>query len=60
MEAKRRCAEVERLRRAVGAESRGGSLFIESIKRAGVAGLLSSAAEDVQQACDALAGSLAE
>jgi len=60
VEAKRQCAEVERARRAVGAESRAGSLFIESIKRGEIAGLLSSAAESVQRACDALAGSLSE
>lgn len=60
VEAKRHGAEVERVRRAVGADSRGGALFLESIKRGEIAGLLSSAAEDVQRACDALAGSLAE
>ena len=60
VEAKRLCSEVERLRRAVGAESRDSVFFIESIKRSEIAGLLSAAAEAVQRACDALSGSLAE
>ena len=60
VEAKRQGAAVERLCRAVRAESNDSPLLIESIKRTGVASLLSSAAEAVQQACDALAGSLAE
>ncbi|OGR96626.1 MAG: hypothetical protein A2V88_01890 [Elusimicrobia bacterium RBG_16_66_12] len=60
LEAKRHGSEVERLRRAVRAESNDSPLFVESIKRGEVADLLSSAAEAVQQACDALAGSLSE
>ncbi|MEK7381728.1 MAG: hypothetical protein AAB262_00395 [Elusimicrobiota bacterium] len=60
VEAKRHACEVERMCRAVRAESDDSALFVESLKRAGIAGLLSSAAEAVQQACDALAGSLAE
>lgn len=60
VEAKRHGREVERLRRVVRAESHDSPFFVESVKRDEVAGLLSAAAEAVQQACDALAGSLSE
>jgi len=60
IEAKRRAAAVERRRRAVSAEGRESVSFVESAKRGEVSLRLSSAAEAVQQACDALAGSLAE
>lgn len=59
VEAKRLAAEVERLRRAVRAESHEGPSFVAGIKRGEVALRLSSAAEAAQQACDALAESLA-
>ncbi|OGS36017.1 MAG: hypothetical protein A2506_03070 [Elusimicrobia bacterium RIFOXYD12_FULL_66_9] len=60
VESKRHASEAGRRCRAVRAEANGSHLIIESIKRSEIAGLLSSAAEAVQQACDALAGSLSE
>ncbi len=58
--AKRECADVERLRRAARARASESPLFVVAVKRSEIASLLSSAAEALQQACDALAGSLAE
>jgi len=60
LEAKRRAAAVERRRRVIRAEAHESVAFVESAKRGEVSLRLSSAAEAVQQACDALAGSLAE
>lgn len=59
-EAKRWCADVERRRRVVRASAHESPLFVEAVKRKEIAWQLSSAAEVLQQACDALAGSLAE
>jgi hypothetical protein len=59
-DAKRWCADVERRRRAARGEAAESIRFVDSFKRGEIASLLSSAAEAVQQACDALAGSLAE
>jgi hypothetical protein len=59
-DAKRWCADVERRRRETRARARESSYFVEAVKRSEIAGRLSSAAEALQQACDALAGSLAE
>jgi hypothetical protein len=50
---------VERRRREEFRAARESSFFIESVKRSEIATRLSSAAEALQQACDALAGSLA-
>jgi hypothetical protein len=60
IEAKRWAADVERRRRAELKDARESAFFIESVKRSEIASRLSSAAEALQQACDALAGSLAE
>ncbi|MFI5362883.1 MAG: hypothetical protein ACHQ49_13005 [Elusimicrobiota bacterium] len=59
-DAKRRAASVERRRRAVRAAARESPFFADAVKRGEVASRLSAAAESLQQACDALAGSLAE
>jgi hypothetical protein len=59
-EAKRRAADVERRRRAVRAAAHESPFFVAGAKRSEIAARLSSAAEALQQACDALAGSLAE
>jgi hypothetical protein len=58
--AKRECADVERRRRATRADAHESSFFVEAVKRSETASRLSAAAEALQQACDALAGSLAE
>lgn len=60
VQAKRWAADVERRRRAALADARESPFFIESVKRSELARRLSSVAENLQQACDALAGSLAE
>jgi hypothetical protein len=60
IEAKRWAAVAERGRREEARAARESTFFIDGVKRAEVAGSLSSAAESLQQACDALAGSLAE
>ena len=59
-DAKRRAAAVERRRRAARAAALESPFFVEAVKRSEIASRLSSAAEALQQACDALAGSLAE
>ena len=59
-DAKRWCADVERRRRETRARALESSFFVESVKRSEIAARLSSAAEALQQACDAFAGSLAE
>jgi hypothetical protein len=59
-DAKRWAADVERRRRAVIDAARESPHFVEAVKRSEVAARFSSAAEGLQQACDALAGSLAE
>jgi hypothetical protein len=59
-DAKRRAAAVERRRLAVRAAAHETAAFIDGVKRSEIAARLSSAAEGLQQACDALAGSLAE
>jgi hypothetical protein len=59
-EAKRECAGVERRRRAARSAAAESALFVDGVKRSELASRLSSAAEALQQACDALAGSLAE
>lgn len=59
-DAKRWAADVERRRRAALDAARESPFFVEAVKRSEVAARLSSAAEGLQQACDALAGSLAE
>ena len=60
VESKRWAAVVERRRREEFRAARESAFFIESVKRSEIAARLSSAAEALQQACDALAGSLAE
>lgn len=60
VEAKRRSAEVERRRRAARAAAHESPYFVDSVKRAEIAARLSASAEALQQACDALAGTLAE
>jgi hypothetical protein len=60
VEAKRWAAVVERRRREEVRAAAGSVPFVDSVKRSEIAGRLSSAAEGLQQACDALAGSLAE
>ncbi len=61
---RRECAgprSVERRRRAARAAAQGlRAFFVDAVKRGEIASRLSSAAEALQQACDALAGSLAE
>lgn len=59
-QAKGYAAEADRRRRDIGAAARASTLFIASIKRGEIAGLLGGAAEALQRSCDALAGSLAE
>jgi hypothetical protein len=59
-EAKRAAAAVENRRRAVRAAAQESPFFVDGVKRGEIASRLSSAAEALQQACDALAGSLAE
>lgn len=59
-DAKRWAADVERRRRAALDAARESPFFVEAVKRSEVASRLSSAAEGLHQACDALAGSLAE
>jgi hypothetical protein len=56
---RRWCADVERRRRAARAAAAEAPAFVDSVKRGEIAARLSSAAEALQQACDALAGSLA-
>lgn len=60
VEAKRWASEIERRRRRVRADSHETPYFVEGVRRAEVASRWSAAAESLQQACDALAGSLAE
>lgn len=60
IEAKQLAAEVERRRRALRAAAHDSPHFVASVKRAEIATLLSAAAENLQAACDALAGSLGE
>jgi hypothetical protein len=57
-DAKRWAADVERRRRAARAAALDSPLFVDAVKRSEIAARLSSAAEALQQACDALAGSL--
>jgi hypothetical protein len=59
-DAKRWCADVERRRRETRARAQESAFFVDGVKRSEIAGRLSSAAEALQQACDALAGSLGE
>jgi hypothetical protein len=59
-DAKRWAADVERRRRATIDAARESPFFIDAVKRSEIAARLSAAAEALQQACDALAGSLAE
>lgn len=59
-DAKRWAADVERRRRAARAAAQESPFFVDGVKRSEIAGRLSAAAESLQQACDALAGSLAE
>lgn len=59
-EARRWCADAERRRRAVRAGAQEAPVFVDGVKRGGISASLSSAVEALQQACDALAGSLAE
>ena len=60
IEAKRWAAVVERRRRDELKAARDSTFFVEAVKRSEIASRLSSSAESLQQACDALAGSLAE
>ncbi|MDE2143838.1 MAG: hypothetical protein KGJ84_15625 [Elusimicrobia bacterium] len=60
VEAKRWAADVERRRRGELEAARESSFFIDGVKRSEIATRLSASAEALQQACDALAGSLAE
>jgi hypothetical protein len=59
-ETKRWCADVERRRRVARADALDSVHFVEAVKRSEIAARLSSAAEALQQAGDALAGSLSE
>jgi len=59
-DAKRWAADVERRRRAARAAALDSPFFVDAVKRGEIASRLSAAAEDLQRACDALAGSLAE
>ncbi len=59
-DAKRWAADVERRRRPARAAALDSPFFVDAVKRSEIAARLSSAAEALQQACDALAGSLAE
>ena len=60
IEAKRYAAVVERRRRDELNAARESSFFVDGVKRSEIASRLSASAESLQQACDALAGSLAE
>lgn len=60
IEAKRWALEAERARRAVRADAHEDPRTARGLSRDAVATRLSDAAEALQQACDALAGSLAE
>jgi hypothetical protein len=60
IQAKRFAAEAERGRLRARADSHESPFFVDAVKRERLAGRLSDAAEAVQQACDALAGALAE
>jgi hypothetical protein len=60
VDARRWAADVERRRREAAADARENPVFVESVKRGELSQRLSSAAESISQACDALAGSLAE
>ena len=60
IEAKRFAADVERRRRAEIRAAAESPFFVDGVKRAEIAGRLSASAESLQQACDALAGSLGE
>jgi hypothetical protein len=59
-DAKRLAADVERRRRAVRRSAHESPLLVDGLKREEVSARLSSAAEALQEACDCLAGSLAE
>lgn len=58
--AKRLASEAERRRLKARSDAHESPFFVESVKRSEIASRLSSSAEALQQACDALAGSLAE
>jgi hypothetical protein len=60
IQAKRWCAQVERQRRDVREAALESHRFVDSVKRSEIALRLSFAAECLQQACDALAGTLAQ
>jgi hypothetical protein len=60
VEAKRLAAVVEVRRRAARAAAHESPFFVDSVKRSEIAARLSASAEALQQAADALAGSLAE
>ena len=60
IDAKRWALETERLRREVRSDAHEEPAVASSLRRESVAKRLSSAAESLQQACDALAGTLAE
>lgn len=60
VEAKRLAAAVERRRLDARRAAHDSPFFVDSVKQDELASRLSAAAESLQQACDALAGSLAE
>ena len=60
IDAKRWAAVVERRRRGELDAARESPFFVDGVKRSEIAARLSSSAEALQQACDALAGSLGE
>ncbi len=60
IEAKRFAASVERACRELQTNAQESPFFIEYVKRSEIAARLSAAAEGLQQACDAWAGSLGE
>lgn len=60
VEAKRWAADVERRRLSARRAAQDSPSFVDSMKQDELASRLSAAAESLQQACDALAGSLAE
>ncbi len=60
VEAKQRAADVERRRLRARSDAHDSPFFVDSIKQDELALRLSASAEAMQQACDALAGSLAE
>ena len=60
IQAKRFAASVERAFRELETNARESPYFIEYVKRSEIASRLSAAAEALQQACDAWAGSLGE